>query len=281
MVGNSPNYSTMPHFTTQSQTEPQFLVWHSLRKTDSIKREHLWLLSSKKFSKMSLTVGSTWCSASFCFISFGVHNVTQRGIMEKGNLKAPPPTAGWPSHALLLSRDSNPVCLSVAQKMHLQLRWVERKITAYAFLLFLFQSTSSPLFACFCSQFPLGLCFIFHGFLDSTASAVLNLFLVLCFVFFTLKSEEEFSRELYSNVYLLFNLYLQLYLQGFCQHSIFILYLVVTQTKFYCEQKFCWPLTYIWASYVECDMWNKRRDSTTTFKYQQGIWKTKKKNHRC
>lgn len=78
----------------------------------------------------------------------------------------------------------------------------------------------------------------FMASLDSTASAVLNLFL---WVFFTLKSEEEFNRELYSNVYLLFNLYLQLYLLGFCQadSTIFILYLVVTQTKFHCGQKFC------------------------------------------
>lgn len=101
----------------------------------------------------------------------------------------------------------------------------------------------------------------FMAFLDSTASAVLNLF--LCFFFFTLKSEEEFNRELYSNVYLLFNLYLQLYLLGFCQadSTIFILYLVVTQTKFHCGQKFCWPLTYIWTSYVECDMLKKKQNA--------------------
>lgn len=160
MVGNSPNYSIMPHFTTQSQRQPRFLVWHSLRKTDSIKREHLWLLSSKKFSKMSLSVGSTWRSASFCFISFGVHNVTQHGIMEKGNLKAPPPTAGWPSHALLLSRDSNPVCLSVAQKMHPQLRWAERKITAYVFLLFFISINILSLICLFPLSISFG--FVFH-----------------------------------------------------------------------------------------------------------------------
>lgn len=261
MVGNSPNYSIMPHFTTQSQRQPRFLVWHSLRKTDSIKREHLWLLSSKKFSKMSLSVGSTWRSASFCFISFGVHNVTQRGIMEKGNLKAPPPTAGWPSHALLLSRDSNPVCLSVAQKMHPQLRWAERKITAYVFLLFFyFNQHPLPYLLVSALNFLWVCVSFFMAFLDSTASAVLNLF--LCF-FFTLKSEEEFNRELYSNVYLLFNLYLQLYLLGFCQadSTIFILYLVVTQTKFHCGQKFCWPLTCIWTSYVECDMLKKNKNA--------------------
>lgn len=76
--------------------------------------------------------------ALFCFISFGVFNVTQCGIMGKGNLKAPPPPAGRPSRALLLSRGPNLVCLSVAQKMHLQLCWVERKITAFVFFFFSF-----------------------------------------------------------------------------------------------------------------------------------------------
>lgn len=164
MVGNSPNYSIMPHFTTQSQRQPRFLVWHSLRKTDSIKREHLWLLSSKKFSKMSLSVGSTWRSASFCFISFGVHNVTQRGIMEKGNLKAPPQQQDGQA---MLFCSAGTLTLFACQ-------WLKRCILNSAelkersqhmfFFFFLFQSTSSPLFACFRSQFPLGLCFIFHGF---------------------------------------------------------------------------------------------------------------------
>lgn len=83
------------------------------------------------------------------------------------------------------------------------------------FFFFYFNQHPRPYLLVSAPNFLLGLCFIFHGFLNSTASAVLNLF--LCFVFFTLKSEEEFNRELYSNVYLLFNLYLQLYLLGFCQ----------------------------------------------------------------
>lgn len=75
--------------------------------------------------------------ALFCFISFGVFNVTQRGIMEKGNLKAPPPPAGRPGRVRLLGRGPNPVCSSVAQKMHLQLCRVERKITACFFPFYL------------------------------------------------------------------------------------------------------------------------------------------------
>lgn len=86
--------------------------------------------------------------------------------MEKGNLKAPPPPAGWPSCALLLSRGPNPVCLSVAQKMHLQLCWVERKITASVFLFF-FQSTSSHRPSPHTVWLLSDLCFIYHGFIDS------------------------------------------------------------------------------------------------------------------
>lgn len=211
MVGNSPNYSIMPHFTTQSQRQPRFLVWHSLRKTDSIKREHLWLLSSKKFSKMSLSVGSTWRSASFCFISFGVHNVTQRGIMEKGNLKAPPPTAGWPSHALLLSRDSNPVCLSVAQKMHPQLRWAERKITAYVFLLFFyFNQHPLPYLLVSALNFLWVCVSFFMAFLDSTASAFLNLFLCCFFLLWRVKkSSTENSTVMF--IYYLIYIYNSIY----------------------------------------------------------------------
>lgn len=75
----------------------------------------------RHFQKSASLLAQPGALALLRFISFGVFNVTQHGIMEKGNLKAPPPPAGWPSHALLLSRGPNPVCLSVPQKMHLQL----------------------------------------------------------------------------------------------------------------------------------------------------------------
>ncbi len=92
----------------------------------------------RHFQKSASLLDPPGALALFCFISFGVFNVTQRGIMEKGNLKAPPPPAGRPSRALLLSRGPNPVCSSVAPKMHLQLYWVERQITAYVcFCLFI------------------------------------------------------------------------------------------------------------------------------------------------
>lgn len=75
----------------------------------------------RNFQKSASLLGPPGALALFCFISFGVFNVTQRGIMEKGNLKGPAPPAGQPGRALLLSRGPNPVCLSVTQKMYLQL----------------------------------------------------------------------------------------------------------------------------------------------------------------
>lgn len=51
----------------------------------------------RHFQKIALAVGSTWCSSLvlfFVFFSFGVFfNVAQRGVMEKGTLKAPPTTS--------------------------------------------------------------------------------------------------------------------------------------------------------------------------------------------
>lgn len=77
------------------------------------------------FQKSASLLDPPGALALFCLILFGVFfifYVTQRGTMEKGTLKAPhPPPAGRPSRALLPSRGPNPVCLSVAQRMHLQL----------------------------------------------------------------------------------------------------------------------------------------------------------------
>lgn len=80
----------------------------------------------RHFQKIALAVGSTWCSSLvlfFVFFSFGVFfNVAQRGVMEKGTLKAPPhhqqdgrAVLSGPAGVL------HPACSSVAQRMHLQL----------------------------------------------------------------------------------------------------------------------------------------------------------------
>lgn len=87
----------------------------------------------RHFQKSASLLDPPDALALFCFLSFGVFNVIQHDIMEKGILKAPLPPAGWPSRALVPSGGPNPVCLSVAQRMHLQLCWVERKITAVIF----------------------------------------------------------------------------------------------------------------------------------------------------
>ncbi len=119
----------------------------------------------RHFRKSASLLDPPDAPALFCFIFFGVFNVIQHGIMEKGTLKAPPPLTGWPSRALLLSRGPNLVCLSVAQRMHLQLCWVERKITADVIsssFFGLFQSMSHP-----CSPIPLPMlysCFYFSWF---------------------------------------------------------------------------------------------------------------------
>lgn len=100
----------------------------------------------RHFQKSTSLLDPPGAWALFSFISFGAFNVTQHGIIKKGTPKAFLPPAGQQNCALLLSRGPNPVCLSVAQRMHLQLRWVEGKITVYDFLSFsLLKSTNHKL----------------------------------------------------------------------------------------------------------------------------------------
>lgn len=133
----------------------------------------------RHFQKSASLLDPPGALALFCFICFGVFNVTQRGIMEKGTLKALPPPAGQQNRALLPSRGPNPVCLSVAQRMHLQLCWVERKITAYDFLCFFWFAKINPLVLVLSSFLYCMVAFIFHGFLDSSGSAVASFFFSL------------------------------------------------------------------------------------------------------
>lgn len=121
-----------------------------------------------------------------CFFSLEFFNVAQRGIMEKGTLKAPPPPAGRPSRALRPSGGPSPRLLVSGSKdaSSTLLSW--KKDHSYVSLSFffprvyLFQSASSPLLLSSSLPCCMGcfsdLCFIFHGFLGSTRSAVFKVF---------------------------------------------------------------------------------------------------------
>lgn len=108
----------------------------------------------RHFQKSPSLLDPPGAPALFCFISFGVFNVTQRGIMEKGTLKASLPPAGQQDRALLVGRGPNPCRWSAAQRRHLQQRGVKSKITANNLLTFfvcktqLTQAFSLSLFFC-------------------------------------------------------------------------------------------------------------------------------------
>lgn len=155
-----------------AQHQLWLLLWHSMGQPGSTERKHLWLQSSKTFSKISLTVGYTWCSSHVLFyFLWSFFNVVQHGIIEKGTLNASPAPAGQQSRALLLCRGPNLVCLSVAQRIHLQLCWVERKIRTSDFLLGLFASIN-PFTIVPSSFLNYTVAFIFHGSFYKTRSAI-------------------------------------------------------------------------------------------------------------
>ena len=179
-----------------------FWQWHSMGQTDSSERQPLWLLSSKTFSKITLTVGSTWCTSlvllfvvvvvGFFLWSF-FFNVAQRGIMEKGTLKAPPPPAGRPSRALRPSGGSSPCLLVSGSKDESSTLLSWKKDHSYVSLsrVYLFQSASShssshPPFRAvrFAFQICVSYFMVFWVAQD-------QLFLK----FFTFESEEQFERR--------------------------------------------------------------------------------------
>ena len=116
-----------------------FWQWHSMGQTDSSERQPLWLLSSKTFSKITLTVGSTWCTSLVLLFLllllvffFGVFFLMLPSVALWKRAPWKPPHHQQDGRAVLSGPAGglHPACSSVAQRMNLQLCWVERKITA-------------------------------------------------------------------------------------------------------------------------------------------------------
>ena len=132
------------------------------------------------------------CCCWFFSLEF-FFNVAQRGIMEKGTLKAPPPPAGRPSRALRPSGGSSPCLLVSGSKDESSTLLSWKKDHSYVSLsrVYLFQSASShssshPPFRAvrFAFQICVSYFMVFRVAQD-------QLFLK----FFTFESEEQFERR--------------------------------------------------------------------------------------
>lgn len=148
----------------------------------------------RHFQKIALAVGSTWCSSLvlfFVFFSFGVFfNVAQRGVMEKGTLKAPPttsrtaepcsparrgsftpPARQWLKGCIFNSaelKERSQLCFSLSLSLFFSCLFVSISVLPPP-------PSSHPPPPC-CMVCFSDLCFIFHGFLGSTRSAVFKVF---------------------------------------------------------------------------------------------------------